>query len=63
LNDLRKEEIFMTHSNPLKVLGVFLAVVLLAGAAFAQLQSGNLFGTAKDDKGAPLPGRHRHPLG
>src|SRR4029078_3888581 len=46
----------MTHSNPLKVLGVFLAVVLLAGAAFAQLQSGNLFGTAKDDKGAPLPG-------
>jgi hypothetical protein len=40
--------------------GRFLAVaallLALAGTAFAQLQTGNLYGTITDDKGAPLPG-------
>jgi len=36
---------------------IVLAVLLLgAGIASAQLQSGNLYGTTKDDKGAVLPG-------
>jgi Carboxypeptidase regulatory-like domain/TonB-dependent Receptor Plug Domain len=34
-----------------------LAILLLAGgAAFAQTQSGNLYGTAVDEQGSPLPG-------
>jgi len=41
--------------------GRFIAVAALlllapAGTAFAQLQGGNLYGTVKDTKGAPLPG-------
>jgi len=31
-------------------------LLLVGGAAFAQLQSGNLYGSVVDDKGAPLPG-------
>ncbi|HXT52289.1 MAG TPA: carboxypeptidase regulatory-like domain-containing protein [Thermoanaerobaculia bacterium] len=35
----------------------FTAVALLvAGGAYAQLQTGNLYGTVKDQQGAPLPG-------
>ena len=32
------------------------ALLLLASFAFGQAQSGNLYGTVKDDKGSPLPG-------
>src|SRR5688572_29941883 len=31
-------------------------LVLGGGAAFAQLQTGNLFGTVVDEQGSPLPG-------
>ncbi|HJX28221.1 MAG TPA: carboxypeptidase regulatory-like domain-containing protein, partial [Thermoanaerobaculia bacterium] len=31
-------------------------LVLGGGAAFAQLQTGNLFGTVMDEQGSPLPG-------
>jgi len=33
-----------------------LLLLALAGAAFGQAQTGNLYGTVTDDKGAPLPG-------
>ncbi|MEO8505089.1 MAG: TonB-dependent receptor [Acidobacteriota bacterium] len=39
-----------------KVLGASFGLLLLACAAFAQVQSGNIYGTTKDDKGALLPG-------
>jgi hypothetical protein len=47
--------------NSVNLWGRFIAVAALlllapAGTAFAQLQTGNLFGTVTDPKGAPLPG-------
>src|SRR6185503_6092809 len=40
-----------------RVAGLGLALLLfLSGAAAAQLQTGNLYGTVKDQQGAPLPG-------
>ncbi|MEO8504286.1 MAG: carboxypeptidase regulatory-like domain-containing protein [Acidobacteriota bacterium] len=39
-----------------KVLGASFALLMLACAAFAQVQSGSIYGTTKDDKGALLPG-------
>src|SRR3954449_912540 len=33
-----------------------LLLLVAGGTAFAQLQTGNLYGTVTDDKGAPLPG-------
>ncbi len=40
-----------------RIVAVAALLLLVAGGtAFAQLQSGNLYGTVTDDKGAPLPG-------
>jgi hypothetical protein len=40
-----------------RVVAVAALLLLVAGGtAFAQLQTGNLYGTVTDDKGAPLPG-------
>src|ERR1044072_9599221 len=42
----------------------FTAVALLvAGGAYAQLQTGNLYGTVKDQQGAALPGVTPPPTG
>ncbi len=30
--------------------------ICFSGGTFAQLQTGNLYGTVEDDQGAPLPG-------
>ena len=47
----------MVTTNLWRRLATFAALVLLvAGSAVAQLQSGNLYGTVADDQGAPLPG-------
>jgi hypothetical protein len=47
----------MMSSNLRNRVVAFAALALLVSAgAFAQLQSGNLFGTVTDDKGAVLPG-------
>ena len=47
----------MGTTNLWRRLATFAALVLLvAGSAVAQLQSGNLYGTVADDQGAPLPG-------
>ena len=40
-----------------RIVAVAALLLLVAGGtAFAQLQTGNLYGTVTDDKGAPLPG-------
>ncbi len=46
----------MSHSIRSRILVAVCALLALAGAAVAQLQSGNLYGTTKDDRGAALPG-------
>ena len=45
----------MKSSNALRGLAL-VAVALLASGAYGQLQTGNLYGTVKDDQGAALPG-------
>ncbi len=40
-----------------RIVAVAVLLLLVAGgSAFAQLQTGNLYGTVKDDQGSPLPG-------
>jgi len=40
-----------------RIVAVAALLLLVAGGtAFAQLQTGNLYGTVTDDKGAALPG-------
>jgi hypothetical protein len=48
----------MTNSSRwrLRALAAAVAILSLAGGAFAQVQSGNVFGRVNDDKGQPLPG-------
>ena len=46
----------MTKQTVGRILGLSLGLLLLVSAAFAQVQSGNIYGTTKDDKGAILPG-------
>ena len=38
------------------ITATFVGCLLLAATAQAQLQTGNLYGTVSDDKGAALPG-------
>jgi len=46
-----------SHPHWGRVVAVASALLLgLAGAAFAQLQTGNLYGKVHDEKGTPLPG-------
>src|SRR4029079_2510870 len=44
----------MRHFN--RFAAAIALVALFAAPAFAQLQTGNLYGTVTDDKGAALPG-------
>ncbi len=46
----------MTKQTVGRILGLSLGLLLLVSTAFAQVQSGNIYGTTKDDKGAILPG-------
>ena len=46
-----------SHHSPRRIAGLALALLLvLAGAAAAQLQTGNLYGTVADPQGSALPG-------
>jgi hypothetical protein len=49
----------MTHRTSTKVLVLSFALVLLAGAVFAQLQSGNLYGTTNGRQGSSAARRLR----
>ena len=40
----------------LRACATAVALLSLAGGAFAQVQTGNVFGDVKDDKGQALPG-------
>ena len=46
----------MTITITRRVAGLALALLLVCGAAHAQLQTGNLYGTVSDAQGAALPG-------
>ena len=46
----------MRHVKTTIGLALALAVLLAAAPAFAQLQTGNLYGTVQDEQGSPLPG-------
>ncbi len=46
----------MTHRMTCRIAGLALALLLASTAAFAQLQTGNLYGSVSDEQGSALPG-------